>query len=91
MASKTEGFSFEVDAEQAEMAADWREKHVPVCRIKSDGAIGGRYTWSFTATTVGDVVIVTCACGAKVDISFYKTPRLAKLYARVRTKGAAKK
>lgn len=39
------------------------------CSIKHEGATGGKTTISFTPTGIGTYVSVTCACGAKLDLT----------------------
>ena len=36
----------------------------------NQGAIGGRLSYRFTPTGLGEIVVVTCACGEEVDLSF---------------------
>lgn len=37
----------------------------------TQGAIGGRFTYSFTPTDVITIVKITCACGYELDCSDY--------------------
>jgi hypothetical protein len=47
------------------------------CTLKQDnkgkyaGAIGGHLSYSFTPTSIGEIVKVTCACGAELDVTDY--------------------
>ena len=38
---------------------------------KKQGAIGGQYTYSFTPTSLGTVVLVRCACGNEENATGY--------------------
>lgn len=63
--------------EQSEIAAKWMDEHDKARHIpegkthRYSGAIGGAYTWSFTGTSLGQVVTVTCSCGEELDVSDY--------------------
>lgn len=59
---------FEIDKETFE----WCEEHKKFCKIKSTGAIGGRYTYSFTPTGLGVISTVKCACGEEFDSTNYE-------------------
>ena len=58
---------------------DWQTEHNKTCPYYDDGtkvvspqgAIGGRTTYSFTPTGIGVAVTVSCACGAKENITDY--------------------
>lgn len=43
------------------------------CPIKYDGAIGGKWTYEFTPTSIGTVCKVRCACGYSDDLSDYNS------------------
>ncbi len=34
-------------------------------------AIGGRFTYSFCPTSLGDIITVKCFCGEEIDITDY--------------------
>lgn len=36
------------------------------------GAIGGRYTYSFTPTSIGTAVAVSCSCGEKLNATDFE-------------------
>lgn len=38
---------------------------------KQVGAIGGRFTYSFTPTDLGEILVIKCACGAEQDLTEY--------------------
>jgi hypothetical protein len=56
----------------------WRADHEPECTLPVDplgdkyaGAIGGRWTYSFTPTGLGTVIKIRCGCGAECDLTNY--------------------
>lgn len=57
--------------DEGKKALAWCEEHD---KKHSGGhaAIGGRYTFSFTPTTLGTVAKVTCACGENIDLTNYE-------------------
>ena len=65
--------SFVLDEGQAERYNAWNIEHKKVCKYTNNGsgAIGGRLTFSFTPTGLGDVVEVSCACGEKINLTNY--------------------
>ena len=53
---------------------EWRcahNKECPYARPESQGAIGGRLTFSYTYTGLGPISTVECACGEKKDLTDY--------------------
>ncbi len=62
---------FNLTKEQQEQLAVWEHKHKDACTMKYFGAIGGRYTYSFTPTSLGVVFTVECSCGEKKDLTEY--------------------
>jgi len=69
---------FELSDKQSETANNWIEKHVDAdgktCSKKYHGAIGGCFTYSFTGTSLGQVIKISCAaCNQKIDISDYES------------------
>lgn len=48
--------------------------HDKACRYAGNrgGAIGGRFTYEFTPTTLGVVVRFSCVCGKKIDLTDYE-------------------
>ena len=64
---------FKLDDEQERMLRDWQENHDCKYRLengyRNTGSFGGADTFMFIPTTVEEVVIVKCDCGAKIDLS----------------------
>ncbi len=60
---------FELTSEEVERIRKWDKNHF--CTLTTEGAIGGRLTYSFTPTGLGVVTEVECACGAKIDLTDY--------------------
>ncbi len=59
---------FSLDKAQAAKMTEWANKHKKVYT----GAIGGRYTYSFTPTSIGLVVKVKDAItGEEIDLTDY--------------------
>ena len=48
---------------------EWNENHV--CTLTYSGAIGGKFTYSFTPNSLGCVEKVICACGKSIDVTDY--------------------
>jgi hypothetical protein len=61
---------FSTTKDQDEKITSFKKNHK--CSLVSHGAIGGAITISFTNTTLGTVVVIECACGAKEDVTNYK-------------------
>ena len=64
--------NFVIDDEDTKRYLEWKENHI--CKLKNScgGAIGGKITFSFTGTSLGEIQIVECVCGEKLDLSHYK-------------------
>jgi len=68
---------FDMSPSDTLLINDWLADHNKTCKFYDDGstasnpcgAIGGRLTYSFTPTGLGTVVVVMCACGAKLDLT----------------------
>lgn len=61
---------FELDDNEIRKLNEWDNKHQ--CSLKEDsGAIGGRLTYSFTGTSLGQIVVVKCGCGEEIDLTDY--------------------
>lgn len=61
---------FSLDEEQYLKFLKWRLEHH--CKYdENQGAIGGRFTFSFTPTSIGQIETVHCACGEKINVTDY--------------------
>lgn len=65
---------FDPTFKQQTQAREFMDNHE--CSLENDqfggkkiGAIGGRWTWSFTPTSIGLIVKIKCACGAEEDLT----------------------
>lgn len=58
-------------SEELKALAEWTNTHEASCPMQYTGAIGGKYTYSFTPTSLGTVHKVACACGASHDATRY--------------------
>ena len=64
---------FPITEKEREKIKEWKDKHEKEehnirtfeDRLRRGGAIGGRYTYYFTPTSVGTVGTVRCSCGAE--------------------------
>lgn len=63
---------FKLDDKEEALAKEWLANHKEKCPIKYAGAIGGQYTWCFTDTSIGDIAVLKCACGGKVDLTDFE-------------------
>jgi len=59
--------SFNISKKEWKAIKQWQEKHIKEKHNGSDyaGAIGGRYTYEFTPTSIGDIGTIKCGCGAE--------------------------
>lgn len=67
-------WTFTLGDEEIATAKKWEAEHDKTCRYAkpgSTGAIGGRFTFSFTVTSIGIVCKIACACGEEKDITDY--------------------
>jgi hypothetical protein len=48
---------------------EWQIGHRKDCPVDNVGAIGGRFTYSFTPTGLGDIIRIKCACGEELDLT----------------------
>lgn len=70
---------FTIKTYELKEVLDWKIEHNKTCpyyddgtkTISPQGAIGGRTTYNFTPTSIGMAVSVSCACGAKKNITDY--------------------
>ena len=64
---KHKGMAFVITPEEQELINEWKEKHVKE-KHNGDhyaGAIGGRYSYRFVPTSIGDIGEIMCCCGEK--------------------------
>ena len=66
-------YHFEIPDEEAEKSEEWKIEHKKVCKVTNVGAIGGRFTWSFTATSLGCIIVLKCACGEKINLTDFES------------------
>jgi len=68
---------FGLNDEEVTAFGKWIIEHDRVCRLakrENQGAVGGRFTYSFTPTSLGVVKKVTCACSeGECDLSDYES------------------
>lgn len=66
--------TFVVNDKQMTKFKRWNTEHVAAKHSNpvKHAAIGGRLTWSFTGTSLGQITTVTCACGEKIDLTDYE-------------------
>lgn len=57
--------SFVVTRKEAEQIQEWKDQHIQTDHAGESysGAIGGRYTYLFTPTSIGEIGEVKCSCG----------------------------
>ena len=62
---------FEIYEDELPSLDKWLEEHE--CGYTKDpfaaGAIGGRLTYQFTPTSLGQITVVRCLCGKEVNIT----------------------
>lgn len=54
---------FEIEPDEAKKVLAWLDDHPCKIRGKYSGAIGGGTTYRFTDTSIGQIQVVSCACG----------------------------
>ena len=61
--------SFSIEPEDVKRIDDWKARHEAEKHNGSDyaGAIGGRYTYEFTPTSIGTFGRIRCSCGDHFD------------------------
>ena len=60
---------FKLDPTQIKKLQEWASSYK--CTINDEGAIGGKFTYTFTPNNIGTVEKVICACGQEIDITDY--------------------
>ena len=69
-AVKNQPMIFKIEGKELETFKKWDEEHKKKCKAyKKDVAIGGRLSFIFTPTSVGDAIVAKCICGKKVNIT----------------------
>lgn len=64
---------FSLTREQEKRYNEWKIKHDRVCPLKgNEGAIGGRITFCFTGTSLGQIVNVKCGCGEEICLNDFE-------------------
>ena len=60
---------FPITEEEVKVIEEWQKKHEEEVHNGSSyaGAIGGRYSYSFTPTSIGTFGVVKCSCGAEFE------------------------
>ena len=66
---KKNTYVFTVNADQVEKIREWKEQHEKEKHNGNSyaGAIGGRYTYEFTPTSIGEFGRIKCSCGDYFD------------------------
>ena len=62
---------FELNNKENKAINAWIEKHREEHKMHPDacGAIGGRWTYKFTPTGLGIIIIIQCTCGAEENVT----------------------
>jgi hypothetical protein len=57
--------NFEITKNEEQQIGKWQAKHIKKKHKGNSysGAIGGRFTYEFTPTSLGDIGIIKCNCG----------------------------
>lgn len=63
---------FTLDPEAYDKMLVFKNEHNIKHKAEGSGAIGGRYTYEFTQTSIGTVQAVSCACGERCDATNYE-------------------
>lgn len=60
-----------MNQKEQKAALKWMKVHKKMCKQKDVGAIGGRYSFEFTPTSIGMAIAVKCTCGEKENVTDY--------------------
>jgi len=63
---------FEIDENDTVKILKWANEHNENCPFEDPdkvGAIGGRFTYCFTPTSLGCIVVIKCACGEELNLT----------------------
>lgn len=63
---------FKLDDKEEALAKEWLTCHKDKCPIKYAGAIGGKYTWCFTDTSLGVISSLKCHCGERIVLTDFE-------------------
>lgn len=64
--------SFELTDSEREKVRSWIDQHQKDHPMKSTGAIGGRWTYMFTPTSIGVAKRISCCvCNEECDVTDY--------------------
>lgn len=66
---------FELSEREVERVREWIDHHSKTHKLSSVGAIGGRWTYRITPTSIGDLISIECFCGAEADVSDMGNPQ----------------
>lgn len=61
---------FVITAEEVDTITKWQQKHEKKCKA-GQPAVGGRYMYCFTSTSIGTMGSVRCVCGKEKDFTDY--------------------
>lgn len=62
--------TFVLDDSEMKQVYEWSYNHN--CTVTDVGAIGGRLTYQFTPTGLGDIQEVICACGEELNLTNFE-------------------
>lgn len=64
---------FQMSEAEIKAAQKWIEQHLQKCHIPIEdvGAVGGRWSYCFTPTSIETTVKVCCLCGESFDVTDY--------------------
>ncbi len=65
--------TFKITDDIAPKYLKWTKDHQKVCKQTEVGAIGGKYTYSFTQTSLGCIHKLKCICGEEADFTDYES------------------
>lgn len=62
---KDNGITFYITEKETEAILEWINKHIEEKHGGNSyaGAIGGRFSYNFTPTSIGDIGAIKCSCG----------------------------
>lgn len=64
-AKKDNGITFYLTEKETKAISEWINKHIEEKHGGNSyaGAIGGRFSYNFTPTSIGDIGVIKCSCG----------------------------